>query len=601
MTFTLNSDLYVAVQDAGINRILHHVMVQRPSLFNYGSVLPATDPRPVCRDIAVIPAVVRAQNPLITEMDPLPVIQTPIELDYIVQLTTGAMDFFPGNVFVLPPELNPPLADQNFAVHFGACAGLICQPRSRFWPPIRDRKREKNGDFDCFCLDLFANGDCTIAGLPGNQLIRMNVSGIEIPGLKPDGMEEAIECYALLALNRGILPKIGDAISSIAFDTIDLPDSMGSLTLSASTAVPHNPAIEANQIKTFINLDNITLNIQVSPGGGSSPGGGGGGGGGPPTTVIRTVRPRTRTGTFDFTAAVSAGAFGKIFTAVVQGFRFSKTGSGSFGPFTASYDVAAHLEGGTLEMRDDGTIVIKELDVKWDRLKLSIGIDIPEFCPFGGGEICVLPPWPDCDVPLVGCGECVTLDPICVFSSNPDISIPIDLSGLITSEVSFSARVESFYGVGSGTYNRWQVVVVPTLPFDLDIIDIADTVGDLFKNLVQGAIDNFLNSLGVPGWAMSIVDAFLGSIDNIIRVVLDIPDDIGEWLIDGISQLGIFSGFLNDLYDYIALQLPPVIEIEDPYPVLKQDGILIPVKIPVEFIGIGVNSYEMVIDGDVGN
>ncbi len=254
----------------------------------------------------------------------------------------------------------------------------------------------------------------------------MNVSGIEIPELKPDGMEEAIECYALLALNRGILPKIGDAISSIAFDTIDLPDSMGSLSLSASTAVPHNPGIEANQIKTFINLDNITLNIQVSPGGGSSPGGEG----------RRSSHNRDPDGPAEnadgdlrFYRRCFRRGFWKDFHCSGTGIPVPKAGSGSFGPFTASDDVAAHLEGGTLEMRDDGTIVIKELDVKWDRLRLSIGIDIPEFCPFGGGEICVLPPWPDCDVPLVGCGECVTLDPICVFSSNPDISIPIDLTG----------------------------------------------------------------------------------------------------------------------------------------------------------------------------
>ena len=125
MTFTQNSDLYAAVQDAGINRIIHHVMMQRPSLFNYGSILPATNPQPVCRGISSVPQVVRAGNPLITGTGPLPVFQTPLTLDYIVQLTTGAVDFFPGNIFTLPPELNPPLADQNFAVHFAVCAGLI--------------------------------------------------------------------------------------------------------------------------------------------------------------------------------------------------------------------------------------------------------------------------------------------------------------------------------------------------------------------------------------------------------------------------------------------------------------------------------------------
>jgi hypothetical protein len=447
MTFTQNSDIYIAVQDAGINRVINHVMLQRLSLFNYGSILPVTNPRPVCRDIRTVPQVVQANNPLITSMSPFPVIQTPLTLDYIAQLTKGAVDFFPGNAFTLPPELNPPLKNQQFAVNFEICAGLVC-PLSTF-PPRRERR-----EIDCFCLNLFATGGCGITGIPGKQTISMNVSGIEIPELKPDSMETAIECYALLALNRGILPKIGDAISSLVFNSIQLPD--------------------------------------------------------------------------------------------------------------------------------------------------SIGIDIPKFC-VGGNDVCVLPPWPSCDVPLVGCGKCVTLPSFCFFEDRPDITIPIDLSGLITSEVSFSARLETFYGVGSGVPNRWQIVAVPTLPLDLDIIDIADTVGDLFKNLVQGAIDNLLKSVGAPDWAIALIDGILGGIDHIIREILDIPDDIGEWLIDMISQIGIFKSLLNDLYDYIAVKIPAALEIEDPFQVLEKDGILIPVKIPIEFIGVNVNSHEIVIEGDVGN
>lgn len=591
MTFTQNSDFYVAVQDAGINRVIHHVMVQRPSLVNYGSILPATNPQPTCGAISTVPQVVAAHNPLITETDPLPVFQTPLKLDYIIQLIKGDMDFFPGNVFTLPPELNPPLADQQFALRANVCAGLICEPRSRIWPPIRRRKEviDRNTDINCFCVNLFATGGCGITGLPGHQHISMNVSGIEIPELKPDGLMEMIECYALLTLNRGILPQIAQAISSVAFHTINIPDSMGSLTISAATTVPHNPAIEENQIKAFVNLDTLNLNLQMPSSGTGSTG-----------TVTRTVRPRARTGTFDLTAAVSAGAIEEIYTAVVNGFTFTKTGSGSFGPFSASYEVSAHLEGGTLEMHDDGKILIKELDIKWDVLKITIGINIPEIC-IGGGQVCVLPPWPSCDVPVFGCGECVTLPSYCFFSADPDISIPIDLSGLITSEVSITAGIESFYGVGSGTPNRWQIVVVPTLPFDLDIIDIADTVGDLFENLVQGAIDDLLNSLGAPGWVIDLVDAWLGGIENILRVILDIPDDIGEWLLTMITEIGIFDSLLSDLYDYVAIQMPPVFEIEDPFTVLEQQGILIPVKIPIEFIGIGINSHEMVIDGDIGD
>ncbi len=276
MTFTQFSDFYVAVQDACINRILRHVMLQRPSLFNYGSIQPATNPLPICRAIPAVPAVLRAGNPLMTEMDPLPVLMTPaipaITLDYIVQLTKGAVDFFPGNVISLPPELNPPLADQNFAVHFEVCAGLICQPRTRLWPtPLRPVRGDKRTDITCFCLGLFATGSLSIVGQPGNQSISMNVSGIEIPELKPDGLEEAIECYALLVMNRGILPKAAEAISAVAFHAISLPEGLGSLTLSGSTAVPHNPAVEENQFKAFINLDSVTLNLPPPSSGGEDP------------------------------------------------------------------------------------------------------------------------------------------------------------------------------------------------------------------------------------------------------------------------------------------------------------------------------------------
>jgi hypothetical protein len=126
MKFTHYSDIYVAVQDAGINRILKHIMAQRPSLFNYGSILPATNPRPICREIRTVPRVVQANNPLISRTDPLPIIRTPITLDYIVQLTGGTIDFFPGSAFSLPPELDPPLKEQQFAVNFEVCASLIC-------------------------------------------------------------------------------------------------------------------------------------------------------------------------------------------------------------------------------------------------------------------------------------------------------------------------------------------------------------------------------------------------------------------------------------------------------------------------------------------
>lgn len=590
MTFTQYSDIYVAVRDAGITRILSHIMVQRPSLFNYGSILPATDPWLVCRDIRTVPPVVQANDPLITRMDPLPVVQTPITLDYIIQLTKGTIDFFPGSALSLPPELKP-LKNQQFAINFEVCAGLICQSGNSILPLASSMKREE-GNINCFCLNLFATGGFEIAGIPGKQNVSMKISGIEIPELKPDSLEKMIECYSLCTLNQGILPKITDAISALAFNAISLPKSLGSLTFSASTAVPYNPAVEDSQLKIFTNLDNITLDLPLL---------------GPSSskneslrTVTRTSRLRNRKGAFDFSAAISANAFERIFTAVVKEFRFLKSGTDNYGSFSVNYDVVAHLEGGSVEMKDDGTIVIKELNVKWDKFKLNIGIDIPEFY-VGGGEVCVMPPYPSCNVPIVGCKKCVTLPSYSFFSDSPDITVPVDLSGLITSELVFNARLETFYGIGSGTPNRWQIAFVPTLPSDLYITNIADSVGDLFKSRVRRAIDDLLSSSKAPESAIKRISEILGGIDNIIRNIINIPDDIGKWFIDMIQHIGIVRSLLNDLYDYLTFKILAAFEIEDPFQVLKPDSIMIPVKIPIEFIRVSVNSHEITIEGDVGD
>ena len=619
VALTSNSDFYVAIQDAGINRLVRHVMRKRPSLFNYGTSFVAYNPQLLCQSIDVAPEVLQAGNPLVTVLPPLPIIGTSLALNYLIQLTKGELDFHPGNVFTLPSELNPPLGKQHLGVHFQVCAGLGCPPAiglptlGRFPGKAAtsgsnlaristsDLSVSKNGgifnpndgevvlptrELDCFCLDLFATGGAKITGAVGNQLIQPFVDGIDIVDIKPDAIENMIECYALLALNQGILPSIGQVISKFAFSN-PLPSNLGSIIFSASTTVPNNPAIEDDQLKAFINLDTIVLNLNIPPTICQSSGGGGGGGGGSGGTVTRTTRARTRTGNFDLTTAISAKAFGKIFGALVKGFHFSCADHGTYGPFSASYDVEAHLEGGSIQLRNNGTIEVSDLEVKWDVLSLNLCVDIPEQCVGGG---CIIPN------PLDGC--ILSVPKICVFSDNPDFCLPINLSGLITSEVTFTAGIRVFYGIGSGVTNRWQIVIVPEMPFDLQIIDVADTVGDIFKNLFDAAIDGLLG--GLPDWAKDLLKGIFGSIDDMIRFVLDIPDDIAGWLMDVLTSLGVFDVLLAGVYDYLANNLP-ALEIDDPFKALDQAGPLIPVMIPIEFIGIKINSNEMIIEGDVGN
>ncbi|NOJ30067.1 MAG: hypothetical protein DA328_07865 [Nitrososphaeraceae archaeon] len=651
MSFTDNCDIYAAVHEDAINRVVKHIMRQRPSLFNYGTSLVASNPRLLCELIDTVYEVTSNQNPLVRILDPIPIIglsefpdasigSTNLALNFGVQLSKGEIDFFNGNVFTLPPQLDP-LANQRLAVHFRVCAGIGCPSKDIVLPerlsthdsnfPHRSIKKDHGAllhnnlpidislpgkekgkvtlpatGLECFCLDLFAIAGGKISGPVGNQIIELKTDNIEIVDLKPEGLENAIECYAKLVLNHGIFPPVARYISKLAFGLIELPkiegdnQVSGDIQVSASTTVPNNPAIEDDQLKTFINLDKITLNIVISPSSsGGSEGGGGSGGGSGGGTITKTVRTRTRTGKFDLTTAISEKTFIKIYDSVLKGFKFIKSGTGTFNIFTVSYSIAAHLEGGNIDLGSNGSIVVSELDVKWDILSLNIGIDIPTISI---GGFCIIP-----DLS----GGCLVRAPsIDLFEGNPDVSIPINLSNLLTSEITFSAIPKVFYGVGSGGLsNRWQVTLVPTLPIDLDIIDIADTIGDLFHNLLVNTIDDLLQSLGLPGWAIDFIDTVLGGIEDIIETVLDIPDDIGEFLLDLIGNMGIFQSLVDSISQYIAITL---FELEDPLEILAANPIptlsnpvapLIPVKIPIEFLGIRVNSNgnEMILEGDVGN
>jgi hypothetical protein len=614
LVLTSNSDFYFSIQDAGINRVVRHVMRQRPSLFNYGTSFVLRRPELLCRRIDVAPEVLQSGNPLITVLDPLPVIGTNLGLNYCVQLTRGEIDFHPENIIALPSELHP-LAAQRLGVHFQVCAGIGCPTGRLPLPgkfsssvltaarmstskvssvdaiqnpvegsvalPGKETVVIPTSKLECFCIDLYATAGAKITGSAGNQTIIPTVDGIEIVDLKPEGLENSIECYALLALNQGIIPPLSSSISNLAFGLIDLPDNMGSLRVSGSTTVPNNPAIEQDQLKVFINLDQIELDIHIDPIDCQLPSGGNG------PTITRTSRARTRTGTFDLTAAISQKAFEKIFAGVVKGFKLNCADGGSFGPFSANYNVAAHLDGGSVDLRSNGTIKVSELDIKWDTLSLNLCIDIPKVCTPGG---CIIP------IPFDGCA--LDVPSYCFFSGNPDFCIPLNLSSLLTSEISFTAGIQVFYGTSPGLPNRWQIVIVPTLPFDLDIIDIADTVGDLVENAVDAAIDGLLS--GFPDWAKDVFKFLFGPLDDFIRFALDIPDDVGEWILDALTDLGVFDVLLSALNGFLTTLVPPL-EIEDPLPILPAENGLIPVKLPIEFIGIKIDSDEMTIEGDIGN
>ncbi len=161
MTFTLNSDLYVAVQDAGINRSPAPCYGTATVSFQLRVSLTRNRPSASLPGHRRDPCSCTGTESSDYRNGSAPGHPDPHQvLDYLVQLDYGGNGLFPGEYLYPPSGADPPLANQNFAVHFGVCAGLICQPRVRVWPPVRDSRRKKAGDIDCFCLDLFVTGGC---------------------------------------------------------------------------------------------------------------------------------------------------------------------------------------------------------------------------------------------------------------------------------------------------------------------------------------------------------------------------------------------------------------------------------------------------------
>ena len=296
--------------------------------------------------------------------------------------------------------------------------------------------------------------------------------------------------------------------------------------------------------------------------------------------------------------------------------------SGSFGAFSAGYDVEGHFEHGDdlIDFQNDpDEVAVNELDIVWDTFDVDLAVDIPEICV---GGFCIIPsPW-----------GCVVRAPeICVFEGGPeiDLTIPFDW---VRSELSLTADLAVTYGNYRGgrhylvaqeeeqvlrdedrldedgpVVNSWDVSLHPDT-FDIDLFDVPDMIGDALDAAFEVLVDDLLGWL--PGWARDALSAIFGSFVDLVRDVLDIGDDAAEWLSDliGVSLdlFGLIVEIADDyLFDY------PIFRIEDPFPVLDwepplsdpapTDGPrLIPVKVPIEALSIDLAETEVVLSAAIG-
>jgi hypothetical protein len=297
------------------------------------------------------------------------------------------------------------------------------------------------------------------------------------------------------------------------------------------------------------------------------------------------------------TLAASAHAFEELFKLARDGFTFAKADSASFGPFSASYSVALHLQKGSIHLNDDGTLEIDALDVVWDTLTLEVCFDFPGFTIPG---FCLVPdPWNGC---LVGIPDIPIGGPICV---------PLNLSGLVSEISKVRAHLNAKYFIDPGRLpgwsdlqaefagkpNKWQIFIDPDF-VSVDPIDIPATIGNLFQNAIKHAIEDLLPSW-LPGWVKDLLMALLQPVVDIVKGVLDVFDSVEDFLQDLIGEkLDLLGQIETAVADHFASKYP-IYQFEDPYPALT-DGPLIPVKIPLRNIKADVNSKEMIVTGDIG-
>jgi hypothetical protein len=271
MAFTDNCSLFAAVHEEGINRVVRHIMRQRPSLFNYATADIASNRERWCHAVEHTEDVTKYFNPLFTILPPLPVIgadSPPVSLGFTVQLVRAQIDFHPGNVFGLPPELNP-LAPQRFALFFRACGAVGC-PSSRvidFLPvtptqgtdPAGATGQQRDpifipGEVECFCLEVYVVGHIAREVILGKESLVGKVDGIEIVDIKPEELENSVECYVRTAVSLLLRQKLAIPLVKLFFEIPLFGLGTISLFPTPNPPIPNNPAVEEDQVKAFITM-----------------------------------------------------------------------------------------------------------------------------------------------------------------------------------------------------------------------------------------------------------------------------------------------------------------------------------------------------------
>jgi len=321
MAYTDHSDVYGALHEEGIDRVITHLQRKRPSLFNYGTarvvagayaaaeVPPpeSVDGRrgrlPPCEVIPYAPEVRdrRWNNPLMTEEDPLPVVGTDglVGMDYAVQVTDLGIDF-------APPGEELAFKDQQYAANASVCAGLGCpgdadldgalETIEQFRSYVDRREglelatatndRELLAEFGlpavpradalrCFCLDVEVVGTVSMVDRPTvegpltiPQSPKFEIDDIRLTDLEttnefplPAGFVHSLECYIEVFLRLGVFPSLAETVERTVQQALAMQNPV--LTLGGLTATVELPTSGTVPYNPAIEEDELRVYVDL--------------------------------------------------------------------------------------------------------------------------------------------------------------------------------------------------------------------------------------------------------------------------------------------------------------------------------------------------
>jgi len=122
-------------------------------------------------------------------------------------------------------------------------------------------------------------------------------------------------------------------------------------------------------------------------------------------------------------------------------------------------------------------------------------------------------------------------------------------------------------------------------------------VGDLLENTVVAAIDALLPDIPV---LKDLVMAVLGSLVDFVRWVLDLGDDIEEWLSDLFSvSFGLFDIIVTAIGNFLADDYP-LHKIDDQFEMIPVEGNLPAVLVPIDDLNARIDSNELTLTATIG-